>query len=259
MTPLLHFADVSFSYGERLVLDGIEFSIAEKSCVALIGPNGIGKTTLLQLAAGMLSCSSGTVWFNGCRLNSVRRMEAARQVALVPQHVDVPFEFTVEQIVEQGRTPYLGLFAGLTREDRRAVERAMEFTDITSLRNRVFNELSGGERQRVKVALALAQQPRLLLLDEPTQNLDLGRRLELLNLIHSLNQEGVTILASMHDLQLIEGTFSSVLLLNPDRRLVSGSAEEILRPGILESAFDCPPRHGLMPTDEPKILVERKP
>jgi iron complex transport system ATP-binding protein len=258
MTPLLYFADVSFSYGDRVVLENIEFSIAEKSCVALIGPNGIGKTTLLHLAAGMLSCSSGTVWFNGSRLDSVRRMEAARQVALVPQQADVPFDFTVEQIVEQGRTPYIGLFGGLKREDRRAVERAMELTDITSLRNRVFNELSGGGRQRVKIALGLAQEPRLLLLDEPTQNLDLGRRLELLNLIDSLNQEGVTILASMHDLQLIEGTFSSVLLLGPDHKLMSGSPEEILRPRILESAFDCPPRHRLTFADEPRVLLERK-
>jgi iron complex transport system ATP-binding protein len=104
----------------------------------------------------------------------------------------------------------------------------------------------------------LAQEPRLLLLDEPTQNLDLGRRLELLNLIHSLNQEGVTILASMHDLQLIEGTFSSVLLLGPDHKLTSGSPEEILRPTILESAFDCPPRHRLTFADEPRVLLERK-
>jgi iron complex transport system ATP-binding protein len=240
--------DASFSYEHRSVVEHVSFSLEQGECGALIGPNGIGKTTLLRLAAGVLACSNGTISFAGRRLETFRGAEAARFVAFVPQRFEVPFDFTVEQIVEQGRTPYLGLFRGMNREDRRAIERALELADVISLRNRIFNELSGGERQRVKIALGLAQQPRLLLLDEPTQNLDLGRQLELLDCIRALNDQGMTILAAMHDLQLIPGTFSSVLLLEPGREARKGRTQDILQPKILERAFDCPPRR------HPKLL-----
>ncbi len=242
MTPLLEFADVSFGFGHRSVLDGLNFTIEQGECSALIGPNGIGKTTLLRLAAGILACSRGTVSLAGKRTDMLRRVEVARLVALVPQRFEVPFDFTVQQIVEQGRTPYLGLFAGFKSRDHRSVDRALEMADVSSLRFRIFNELSGGERQRVKIALGFAQEPKLLLLDEPTQSLDLGRRLELLGLIRTLSENGVTILAAMHDIQLIEGTFSSVLLLEPDEEMRKGPPRDILQPDILERAFDCPPR-----------------
>lgn len=257
MTPLLQFVDVSFSYQQRRVLQAVSFCVEQGECGALIGPNGIGKTTLLRLAAGVLGCSRGTVSLAGRGLHTLGRREAARLVALVPQRFEVPFDFTVEQIVEQGRTPYLGLFAGFKRPDRHAVERALGLADVTSLRNRIFNELSGGERQRVKIALGLAQEPRLLLLDEPTQNLDLGRQLELLDSIRALNDEGVTILAAMHDLQLIPGTFSSVLLLEPDQEARKGSPHDILRPDILERAFDCPPRRHPKLVSENQVALEK--
>ena len=258
MTPLLQFVDVSFSYEQRTVLENLTFSVEPGECGALIGPNGIGKTTLLRLAAGVLTCSRGTISLAGQRLDTLRRGEAAKLVALVPQRFEVPFDFTVQQIVEQGRTPYLGFFVGLRRQDRRSVERALELTDVIYLRNRIFNELSGGERQRVKIALGLAQEPRLLLLDEPTQNLDLGRQLELLDHIRTLNDEGVTILAAMHDLQLIPGTFSSVLLLEPDEEVRKGRPQDILQPDILERAFDCPPRHPKL-VGENQVVLEKTP
>jgi iron complex transport system ATP-binding protein len=132
-------------------------------------------------------------------------------------------------------------------EDRMAVDRALELAHVTGLQQRIFNELSGGERQRVKIALGLAQQPKLLLLDEPTQNLDIGRQVELIDLLHFLRAEGITIFASIHDLQLVEGNFSSALLLSPDMPLMSGTPDEILKPAILERAFNCPPRrHPLL-------------
>jgi iron complex transport system ATP-binding protein len=149
--------------------------------------------------------------------------------------------------VEQGRTPYLGFLRGPMKEDRMAVDRALDLADVTGLQQRIFNELSGGERQRVKIALGLAQQPKLLLLDEPTQHLDIGRQVELIDLLHFLHAEGITIFASIHDLQLVEGNFSSVLLISPDAPLMSGTPEEILKPSILEKAFNCPPRrHPLL-------------
>lgn len=242
MNPLLEFRNIRFSYPARPeILSGVSFRVCQEDCVALIGPNGAGKTTLLRIAAGMLAASSGEVQFEDISIADYSRNALAKKIALVPQQLEVPFEFTVQQIVEQGRTPYLSFFGGLRRKDREAVERAMEIADVLSLRHRVFNQLSGGEKQRVKIALGLAQEPTLLILDEPTQNLDIGRQMELLDLIRSLRRQGITILAAVHDLQLIQGTFSSVLLLNPEDGLRQGRPEEMLQPEILERAFRCPP------------------
>lgn len=247
MTTLLHFQNVSFAFGQQNILDDVSFHLEEGCCAALIGPNGIGKTTLLRLSAGLLRSNSGHISFGGHAVNGLGSRERARRIALVPQQIEVPFDFTVKQIVEQGRAPYLRMFGGLTHADHRAIERAMHLADVAPLAHRVFNELSGGERQRVKIALGLAQEPRLLLLDEPTQNLDIGRQVELLDLVSSLRREGITILAAMHDLQLIPEVFSSVLLLTPQQTLIQGSPHEILQAAILEKAFNCPPqRHPVL-------------
>jgi ABC-type cobalamin/Fe3+-siderophores transport system ATPase subunit len=246
MTPLLSFRDVSFGYDDLDVIRSASFDLETGSCTALIGPNGAGKTTVLKLAAGTLHANSGSVVLNGELLHTLALRRVARTVALVPQQLDVPFQFTVREVVEQGRTPYLGFLRGPVREDRIAVDRALELADVASLQRRIFNELSGGERQRVKIALGLAQQPKLLLLDEPTQNLDIGRQVELIDLLHFLRAEGITIFASIHDLQLVEGNFSSVLLLSPEMPLMNGTPEEILKPSLLEKAFNCPPRRHPM-------------
>lgn len=240
MKPLLSFERVSFSYGHRKVIADADFSIDTGACTALIGPNGGGKTTLLRLAADLLRPSTGQVLFEGTELRACSRRNIAQQIALVPQILDVPFSFTVQQIVEQGRTPYLGLFGGLSTRDWIAMERAIELTGIGPLRHRIFNELSGGERQQVKIALELAQDPKLLLLDEPTQNLDFGPQMELIALIRQPHADGVNILAAVHDLALISGTFSSVVLLSPYEPLRVGSPDQVLQPGILERAFQCP-------------------
>ena len=242
MTPLLEFADTSFGYQGRALLRKISACISDGECIALLGPNGAGKTTLLRLAAGTLSPRAGEVRLRGHALECLKQRSIAMSVALVPQHVDVPFAFTVEQFIEQGRTPFLRMFGGLQASDRQAIEDAMDLTDTRSLRFRVFNQLSGGERQRVKIALGLAQQPKLLLLDEPTQQLDVGRQFEMVDLIRSLSRKGIAILAATHDLTLIEGTFSSVWLLSPEQDMRKGRPEEILQPELLERAFKCPPR-----------------
>lgn len=247
MKPLLECVAVTFRYAERTVLEELTLGVERGSCTALIGPNGVGKTTLLRLASGSLSPSSGQVTLSGERVAGLERKQRSRLVALVPQQLDVPFEFTVEQIVEQGRTPYLGLLRGLGREDRRAVDRALDLVDASGLRRRVFNELSGGERQRVKIALGLAQQPELLLLDEPTQNLDIGRQAELIDLLHYLRDTGLTIFASIHDLHLVPKNFDWVHLLGPQHRFTTGTAEEVLRAENLSRDFRCATgRHPLL-------------
>src|SRR5215472_6647270 len=242
MNRALQFEKVSFAFDKSSLFERVSFSLAEGSSAALIGPNGAGKTTLLRLAAGLLRPASGTISVFGHELVSLDSRSKARSVALVPQQVNIPFDFSVRQIVEQGRTPYVRLFAGLNRADRVAVQRALRLADVGSLADRVFNDLSGGEQQRVKIALGLAQQTRLLLLDEPAQNLDIGRQAELLDLITELRCEGITVFAAMHHLQLIEATFSSVVLVTAESETLQGSPEEILQPEILERAFNCPPR-----------------
>ncbi len=197
MSSLLRFEGVSFGYGRRKVLAGVEFSIEPGACTALIGPNGGGKTTLLRLAAGLLRPSAGQVLYEGATLHSRTRRDIAQRIALVPQALEIPFPFTVQQIVEQSRTPYLGLFGGFRDRDRSAVERAVEFTGIGPLRHRIFNELSGGERQRVALARALATNPKMLLLDEPTEGIqpsiirDLARTLKRIR-----DERGLAILVS---------------------------------------------------------------
>ena len=230
MSCLLRLSGVHFDYQGNSVLRQASFDLEEGSCSALIGTNGVGKTTLLRIAAGALRPASGEVILRGRPMKTLPLKEIARTIALVPQQLELPFEFTVEQVVEQGRTPYIGMLRGPGRADRLAVDRALDLADVSSLRHRVFNELSGGERQRVKIALGLAQEPRLLLLDEPTQNLDIGRQVELIDLLHFLRDEGITILASIHDLHLVDKNFSTVLLLSPGQPLASGSPEQMLKP-----------------------------
>ena len=268
MTPLLEFQNVSFGYDDgRAILEATSFELAPDACTALIGPNGIGKTTLLRLASGVLQPHSGRILLHGRPLAGLAVKQAAKTIAIVPQQLEIPFQYTVQQVVEQGRTPHLGFLRGPTRQDRIAVDRALDLAGVTGLRHRIFNQLSGGERQRVKIALGLAQQPSLLLLDEPTQNLDIGRQVELLDLLHQLRGQGIAILAAIHDLHLVDGNFSTVFLLSPQAPLRSGPPREILSPSLLEQAFQCPPqRHPLLleraalyPAAEPAQHVKTSP
>ncbi len=237
--PLIELHRVSFSYADREILREVSLALEPGSATALIGPNGVGKTTLLRLLSRALQPTSGTIALDAQPLSRLSAQTAARQIALVSQLLEVPFDYTVEQIVEQGRTPYLSLLGGLRVADRREVDRALDLTNTSSLRHRVFNELSGGERQRVKIALGLAQKPRLLLLDEPTQNLDIGRQVELLDLLRSLREGGLTILASIHDIHLVAGNFDTVILMRPSAPVLHGPTERLLRQSLLEEAFHC--------------------
>jgi iron complex transport system ATP-binding protein len=237
ISTILEFRDVSFRRGSRLLLDRLSFGIERHDMVALLGPNGVGKTTMLKLISRMLQPASGSILLEGKPLEEWSRRELPRRIALVPQELEIPFHFHVEEIVAQGRVPYLPLFGGQTARDREAVEEAMEAVDVAQFRHRIYSELSGGERQRVKIAIALAQEPKLMLLDEPTQHLDVGRQIELVDLLHKLNERGITLLAAIHDLGLVAENFSSVIMLTPEPSWIAGSAAEVLRPDVLQRAF----------------------
>jgi len=236
MKMLLELRDIAFSYGAESIFQQVCFTVKQGERVAVIGRNGSGKTTLLRLAAGLLTAHQGLVLLDGCAVNKMSRRSIARLIAFVPQHLFVPFDFTVDQLVSQGRTPYLRALHNLSATDCAAIDEAMFRTQITHLRHRIFNQLSGGEQQRVKIAIALAQQPKLLLLDEPTQHLDIGRQAEILALLLKLNLEGVTIVAAIHDLHAVQQAFPTVALLH-EQTIMQGTASSLLRPELLAPAF----------------------
>lgn len=238
MNPLLSARDLTFSYSEKPVLQELSFAISADATVAIVGANGAGKTTLLKVLCGLLKPRSGEVLFRSRPLADYKPREIARCIALVPQEIQITFDFTVFEFVAQGRTPYTSSFLGaLQREDHQAIFKAMDLADILHMGDRKFSELSGGERQRVKIALALAQEPQILLLDEPAQQLDIGRQAEVFSVLHRLNQGGVTIIAAMHDLHSVYTHFSSALVLRPDLSFACGPPAEVLTAQALLEVF----------------------
>ena len=238
MNRLLAVRGLSFSYAKKIVLDGLNFEVSPGDTVAIVGANGAGKTTLLKILCGLLVPGGGEVLFRDRRVHDHKARELAKYVALVPQEIQVSFDFTVREFVEQGRTPYISSFLGrLGAQDLTAVCRAMELADVLHMADRKFSELSGGERQRVKIALALAQEPQLLLLDEPAQHLDIGRQAEVFAVLHRLNKSGMTIVAAIHDLCSVHTHFSSGLVLGPDFTFSYGPPSKVLTLNILQEVF----------------------
>ena len=246
----LEFAAVSFAYRRALALDDVSFRVTPGAMVGLLGPNGAGKSTILKLAAGTLRPSAGRVCLLADEASRLPRREAARRVAMVPQEFTVQFPYSVRQIVEMGRTPRLRLLGTLRSEDHAAVESALATTEIAHLAGRAFQELSGGERQRVLLALALAQEGEILLLDEPTAHLDIRWQIETLELLRRLNAErGLTILAALHDLNLAARYFSRLILLNK-RVVADGPPSRALERELLASVYGAAVTVGVLGGEE---------
>jgi iron complex transport system ATP-binding protein len=247
-TPaLLQVRNVSFGYGKRPLLYDISLRIEAGEMVGLLGPNGSGKTTLLRLLSNVLQPRQGNVLLNGRDLRKWGRRVVARRIAVVPQELHVPFAFSVEHMVGLGRTPFVEPFLGTrSRHDQEVVRAAMEGAGVLSLAEHVFNELSGGERQRVVIAMALAQEPLLLLLDEPTSHLDIRYQVETLELVQRLNRErGVTVVAALHDLNLASRYFPRLLLFQ--RGVVAdGGPAEVLEAGLLRRVYGVDVQVGIL-------------
>ncbi len=238
MKPLVSVHNLSFGYSSKPVIKKMSFDIVPGETVAIVGANGSGKSTLLKIICGLLRPAEGDVVFLERSLPEFKRREVAQHIALVPQELLVTFDFTVREFVEQGRTPYLSSFlGGLRQSDHVAVMKAMELADVSEFANRKFSELSGGERQRVKIALALAQEPKLLLLDEPAQHLDIGRQAEVFSVLRRLNESGITVVAALHDLQSIFTDFETTLLLRPGFSFSFGPSCEVLTPAAIREVF----------------------
>jgi len=231
---------VGFSYYDEPVLHEIDLQLRRGELVGLIGPNGSGKTTLLRVLSGLLRPRQGSVRLDGKELTRFSRRQIAQHIAVVPQGLSTPFIFTAWEMVMLGRTPYVRPLVGASSRDREVAEEKMALTGTAELASRPFNELSGGEQQRVIVAMALAQEPEILLLDEPTVHLDINHQVELLELIKSLNREqGLTVLTIIHDLNLAALYFDRLLLLNGGRIVANGRPGEVLREERIRQVFQA--------------------
>jgi cobalamin transport system ATP-binding protein len=233
------------------VVDDVSARVEDGEWVGLIGPNGAGKTTLLRAVAGLVA-HEGRIELGGHAVSSLKRKQVSQRVALVPQEPVMPRELTVAEYVLLGRTPYVPYLGTESGADVAAVERALERLDLETLAGRRLGTLSGGERQRAVLARALAQDTSILLLDEPTTALDVGRQQQVLEFVDRLRAEqSLTVLAAMHDLTLAGLYADRLVLLDAGRVAAVGSAREVLTGGTIAEHYGADvavveaPGHGL--------------
>ncbi len=229
---------VTAGYGGLPVLTDVSCGVEEGDFVGLIGPNGAGKTTLLRVLNGTVPASGGTVTVRGREVASYPRRTLSRIMAFVPPYLNVPVAFTAAELVAVGRTPYMAGWSRLSGSDRAAIGRAMDMTDVAGFAERTFDELSAGEKQRVVLAMALAQEPGILLLDEPTAHLDIHHAWRLMGLVRDLNRkQGVTVVVSSHDLNLASEFCGRLLLMNRGRVEAAGRMEDVVRADVLSRVY----------------------
>ncbi len=240
MPTAIQLDHVTAKYRDHALLEDISLTIAPGEMIGILGPNGAGKSTLFNIVSGLLVPTAGTVSLFGTELRRLPARERARAIAVVPQELDIPVPYTVGEIVMMGRTVSIGRFASPTAQDRQAVERAMVYTDVADIRNRPLNELSGGERQRAIVAMVLAQEPRIILMDEATSHLDINHRLEIMQLVERLNrEEGVTVLMISHDLQMAAEFSRRLIVLHQGRIVADGTPSSVLTEETLRRVYHC--------------------
>lgn len=245
-TPLLTAQRASYSREGTLLLREVSLHITSGEMVGLIGPNGAGKSTLLRVISGIWTDASGDIHLLGQPIKQQSPRDIARIVAQVPQITDLDFPFTVEQVVLMGRNPHLSRFQIETERDRQIAHDAMRRTQTLHLADRMIGTLSGGERQRVLIARALTQEPQVLLLDEPTANLDIQHQINVLALIQQLaRREKLGVVIAVHDLELAARYCDRLVLLAAGRVLAEGPADQVLTPAHIRAAYevDAEPYH----------------
>ncbi len=226
-------------YGAKLVLDGVELDVPEHGIVTLLGPNGCGKSTLLKVIGRILSPRSGDVLLDGRAVSLYRTGELARRLAILPQLHRASGELTVEELVSFGRFPHRRARLMSSARDRDVIDRALRMTRMEPLRRRGMTTLSGGERQRAWIAMTLAQEPELLLLDEPTTFLDVCCQFEIIEMIRELNRDfGITVVMVLHDLNLAVRCSDRLVMLRDRAVRYAGAPAELMKPEILRDIFE---------------------
>lgn len=235
----LEVRDLKFQYKDHLVLDGIDLPIIEGEVIGILGPNGCGKTTLLKNLNKNLSPCGGCVLLNGEDMANLTKKEIAREIAVVPQTNEVHFAFTVRDMVAMGRMPFQGMMSGASSEDERIVDEAIERTGLSKYVDRHINTMSGGERQRVIIARAIAQTPKILLMDEPTLHLDISMQFDALNLVHKLSKEtGLTVVIVSHDLAMVARYCDRIVMIHDHKIHAIGRPEQVLTEENMRTVFN---------------------
>lgn len=224
---MIEVKNLDFSYGSQKILSNISFKVNPGEFIGIIGPNGSGKTTLLKNICQLLKPKKGVIIIDG--KTNYKQKELAQKLAMVSENGPISFDFTVLEIVLMGRAPFLGRFEEEKEEDLEIAKKSMEITDTLKFIDRPATQLSAGERQRVFIAQSLAQTPKIILLDEPTNYLDINHKIKIFNLFSLLNKEkGVTILAVLHDLNLASHYCDKLILMSLGRIFCSGKTQEVL-------------------------------
>jgi len=229
---------LNFGYKDGFRLEDVTIDVKAGEFLGIIGPNGSGKSTFLKVLSKILAPISGSVTVDGSPLERLNMQAIAQKVAFVGTEMQFAFPFRVLEVVLMGRLPFVGRLGALNANDYARAEEALRRTEALEFRDRYIMELSSGERQRVLLARALAQSPKILLLDEPTAHLDMHFELEIFHILRSLNQqEGLTILAVSHNLNLMAEFCRQLLVLNRGRRHQIGPPNEILTPAMIQEVF----------------------
>ena len=229
-------------YDKKIIIDGVDITIPSNKISVIIGSNGCGKSTLLKTLARLIKPVSGDIVIDGKKITSMPSKQLAKVLGLLPQSPVVPEGITVWDLVSRGRFPYQSFFKSMDDEDFKAVEEALEIMGITELANRCVDELSGGQRQRVRIAMALAQQTDILLLDEPTTYLDIAYQVEILDLLTDLNRRrNTTIVMVLHDINLSARYADYIFALRKGKLIKQGSPEEVITSELIDDVFglDC--------------------
>jgi iron complex transport system ATP-binding protein len=256
MNPAIETRELSFAYKDRVVLRDLRLSVERAEMIGILGPNGSGKTTLIKILSAVLD-GQGEFKLNGRRIETYQRRELSRLIAVVPQENRVSFPYTVAEIIMMGRANYHSAFALEGKKDLQVARASMELTDSLSLSHRYLHELSGGEKQRVMIARALAQEPEILLLDEPSAFLDLKHQVQVFELLRRLNRErGLTIVAALHDVNLAALFFPRLAMLRDGKIYRDGPPRSVLTEQTIEEVYGIKVRIELDPFGEkPQVLI----